>query len=63
MFDKVCKTGILESFNIKSLLLWIGKSQPTWCDHLRRLPQELLPKQMLYAEVNGKMSVCLPWTE
>ena len=57
MFDEVRNTAVQESLDIESLLLRIEKSQLRWFGHLRRMPQELLPKKSLYAEARGKRQV------
>ena len=54
MFDKVCHIVFQESLNIESLLLRIERSQFRWFNHVSRMPQEWLFKQILYAEVNVK---------
>ena len=63
MFDKVCNSAIQESLNIESLLLRIEKFQLSWFGHANRMPQERLPKQTLFAEVNGKKPSELPRTK
>ena len=40
MFDKLRNNAILESFNIKSLLLRIERSQLRWFGYVRRMPKE-----------------------
>ena len=62
MFDKLYNTAIRESLNIESLLLRIKGSQLRWTGHVSRMPHEQLPKQSLYAEVNGKRAVGRPRT-
>ena len=59
MFDKHRNnTAIRESLNFESLLLQIVFSQIRWFGHVSNMPQERLPLQTLYAEVNGKKSHC-----
>ena len=60
MFDKHRNTAIQKYLNIESLLLCIETSQLRWFGHVGRMPQERLPQQTLYAEVNGKRSVGRP---
>ena len=62
MFDKHRNIAIRISFNIKSLLLRIERSQLRWFGHVSRMPHERLPKQILYAEVSGKRPVGRPRT-
>ena len=57
MFDKLRNTAIRESLNIESLLLRIERSQLRWFALVSRMPQEQLPKQILYIEVSGKNPV------
>ena len=62
MFDKHHNTAIRESLDIELLLLRIERSQLRWFGHVSRMPQGRLPKQTLYAKVNGKRPVKRPRT-
>ena len=62
MFDKLHNTAIRESFKIELVLLRIERSQLRWFDHVSIMPQERLPKQILFAKVSGKRPVRRPWT-
>ena len=57
MIEKVRNTAIRESLEIESL---IEKCQLRWFGDVSRMPREWLPKQTLYAEVNGKRLVGRP---
>ena len=61
MFDKFCKTAIRESLNIESLF-GIERSQHRWLGHASRVPEEWLPKHILYAKVSWKKPVVRPRT-
>ena len=56
MFDKLYNTSIRESLDIVLLLFCIKRSQLRWF-YVGRMPQKRLPKQFLYAKVNGKRPV------
>ena len=62
MFDKVRNTAIRQFLSIESLLLRIERSQLRWFGHVSRTPEERLPKQILYPEVNRKKTVGQPQT-
>jgi len=62
LFDKVCSSEIRKSLNIEPLLLRIERSQLRWFDHVDRMPQERLPKQVLFAKVKGKSQLGRPQT-
>ena len=51
-----------NSFNIEPLLLRIERSQLRWFGHVRKMPQERLPKQALLAKANGRRPVGQPRT-
>ena len=55
--DKIRKNTIRDSLNMESLLVRIERSQLRWFGHESTMPQEPLPKQTLYAKVNGKRPV------
>ena len=58
----VLLSDIQKSFNIEPLLFQIERSQLRWFGHLRRMPQERLPKQALLAKTNGRRPVRRPRT-
>ena len=57
LFNKVRSSEIRKSLNIEPLLLRIERSQLRWFGHVRRMPQERLPKQALLAKANGRRPV------
>ena len=57
MLDKLQNTAIRESLNIEFLLLRIERSRLRWFSHVSKMSQKWLPKQTLYAKVNGKRPV------
>ena len=66
LFNKVRSSGIRKSLNIELLLLRIERSLLRWFGHVRRMPQERLPKQALHAKANGRRPVGRPrtrWTD
>ena len=54
LFNKVRSSEIRKSLNIEPLLLRIERSQLRWFGHVRRMPQERLPKQALFAKAKGE---------
>ena len=60
MFDKLRKSAIRESLDIESLLRRIERSQIAW--PCTQNASEMLPKQTLFAKVNGKRLVRRPQT-
>ena len=58
----VLSSDMQKSFNIEPLLFQIERSQLRWFGHLRRMPQERLPKQALLAKTNGRRPVRRPGT-
>ena len=64
--NKVRSSEIRKSLNIEPLLLRIERSLLRWFGHVRRMPQERLPKQALHAKANGRRPVGRPrtrWTD
>ena len=62
LLDRVRSTTIRESLQIEPLLLWIERSQLRWYGHLIRMPQERIPRQLLFAKPNGRRPVGRPRT-
>ena len=62
LFNKVRSSEIRKSLNIEPLLLQIERFQLKWFGHVRRMPQERLPKQALLAKANGRKPVGRPRT-
>ena len=54
LFNKVRSSEIRKSLIIELLLLRIERSQLRWFGHVSRMRQERLPKQTLFAKVNGR---------
>ena len=50
LFNKVRSFEIQTSLNIKPLLLRIERPQLRWFNHVSRMPQESVPKQVLLAK-------------
>ena len=50
LFNKVRSSEIRKSLNIEPLLLQIERSWFRWLGHVRRMPQEGLPKQTLLSK-------------
>ena len=66
LFNKVRSSEVQKSLNIKPLFLRKKRSQLRWCGHVRKMPQERLPKQALHAKANGRRPVGQPrtrWTD
>ena len=57
LFNKVRSSEIRKSLNIEPLLLRTERSQRRWFGHVRRMPQERLPKQALRAKASGRRPV------
>ena len=57
LFNKVRSSEIRKSLNIEPLLLRIERFHLKWFDHVRRMPQERLPKQALLPKANRRRPV------
>ncbi|XP_046846768.1 uncharacterized protein LOC124440414 [Xenia sp. Carnegie-2017] len=56
--DKVPDTDVLSRSNQPSIYTLLMRAQIRWAGHIARMPDERIPKQLLYGELsNGKRSV------
>ena len=62
LFNQVRSSEVRKSLNNEPLLLRIERSQLRWFGHVKRMPQERLPKQALLAKANGRRPVGRPRT-
>ena len=62
LFNKVHSSEIQKYLNMEPVLLRIERSQVRWFGHVRRMPQERLPKQALLAKAKRKSPVGRPRT-
>ena len=60
MFEEHRNTEIRESLDIELLLSPDQKISAKTIDHVSRMPQKRLPKQILYVKVSGKRPVRRP---
>ena len=65
LFIKERSSEACKSFNMEPFLLRIKRSLLRWFGHVSRMPQEILPKQALFAKANGRRPIGRPrpkWT-
>ena len=61
--DKVPDTEVLSRANQPSVHILLMRDQVRWAGHVARMPDERIPKQLLYGELtDGKHSVGTWWT-
>ena len=56
--DKVPDTEVLKQANFPSIITTMRKAQLRWAGHVSRMPDDRIPKQLLYGELcHGKRKV------